>query len=104
MCTFSMISCAFLAPMPWMYCSAITTRLLVGMLTPAIRATMAAPVAGARRPARNSHRVDRAACDKREHDAHPASRGPASCINLLRLGAEYVRTLATRVTLFHGLY
>ena len=30
---------ALAAPMPWMYCNAITTRLLVGMLTPAIRAT-----------------------------------------------------------------
>src|ERR1700754_1063319 len=33
------ISRALASPMPWMYCSATTTRLLVGMLTPAIRAT-----------------------------------------------------------------
>src|SRR5262245_21498626 len=37
--TFAMISLAFLGPIPWIYCSAITTRLLVGMLTPAMRAT-----------------------------------------------------------------
>src|SRR6266568_2481561 len=37
--TFVMISLAFLGPIPWIYCSAITTRLLVGMLTPAMRAT-----------------------------------------------------------------
>src|ERR1700730_600644 len=35
-----MISLAFLGPIPWIYCSAITTRLLVGMLTPAMRATV----------------------------------------------------------------
>src|SRR5262245_48675570 len=39
MWTFSMMSLAFFGPMPWMYWSAITTRLLVGMFTPAIRAT-----------------------------------------------------------------
>src|SRR5437764_1630539 len=48
--SFSMISPAFVWPMPWMYCSAITTRLLVGRLTPAIRATLSAPVAGRYRP------------------------------------------------------
>src|SRR5580704_8506123 len=37
--TLCTISLALAWPMPWMYCSAITTRLLVGMLTPAIRAT-----------------------------------------------------------------
>src|SRR5215470_3389598 len=37
--TFVMISLAFLGPIPWIYCSAIMTRLLVGMLTPAMRAT-----------------------------------------------------------------
>jgi hypothetical protein len=31
--------------MPWIYCSAISTRLLVGMFTPAIRATAFSPVA-----------------------------------------------------------
>src|SRR5262249_46684452 len=34
-----MISLAFPGPIPWIYCNAITTRLLVGMLTPAMRAT-----------------------------------------------------------------
>jgi hypothetical protein len=29
-----------------MYCSAMMTRLLVGILTPAIRATLASPLAG----------------------------------------------------------
>src|SRR3954447_18261374 len=42
--SFSMISPAFVWPIPWIYCSAITTRLLVGRLTPAIRATLLAPV------------------------------------------------------------
>src|ERR1700751_3554518 len=34
-----MISWARCEPIPWMYCNATTTRLLVGMLTPAMRAT-----------------------------------------------------------------
>src|SRR6185437_6522297 len=33
-----MMSLAIFSPMPWIYCSAITARLLVGRLTPAIRA------------------------------------------------------------------
>src|SRR6266566_4384020 len=44
--TLSMTSWALCGPMPWMYWSAITTRLLVGIFTPAIRATIFAPVAG----------------------------------------------------------
>src|SRR4029450_7819667 len=36
--SFVVISLALAGPMPWIYCSAITTRLLVGRLTPAIRA------------------------------------------------------------------
>src|ERR1700730_4108069 len=40
-----MISAAFFWPMPWMYWSAISTRLLVGIFTPAIRATDFSPVA-----------------------------------------------------------
>src|SRR5215468_8463866 len=40
-----MMSPAIFGPMPWMYCSAISTRLLVGMFTPAIRATYVSPVA-----------------------------------------------------------
>src|SRR5262249_47877314 len=43
---FSMISLAFLGPIPWIYWSAMITRLLVGMLTPAMRATALTPVAG----------------------------------------------------------
>src|SRR5262245_32013700 len=39
MWTFSTMSLAFCCPMPWMYWSAMTTRLFVGMFTPAIRAT-----------------------------------------------------------------
>src|ERR1700716_2415015 len=39
------MSAAFLWPMPWMYWSAISTRLLVGIFTPAIRATKFSPVA-----------------------------------------------------------
>src|SRR4051812_40954122 len=41
-----MISAAFFWPMPWMYWSAIRTRLLVGIFTPAIRAKDFSPVAG----------------------------------------------------------
>src|SRR5262249_47862601 len=44
--TFSMISLAFLGPIPWIYWSAMITRLLVGMLTPAMRATALTPVTG----------------------------------------------------------
>src|ERR1700742_2714198 len=40
-----MMSAAFFWPMPWMYWSAIRTRLLVGIFTPAIRATDFSPVA-----------------------------------------------------------
>src|SRR5882757_9479186 len=43
--TFSRMSAAFFWPMPWMYWSAIRTRLLVGIFTPAIRATDFSPVA-----------------------------------------------------------
>jgi hypothetical protein len=38
--------------MPWMYWSAIRTRLLVGIFTPAIRATDFSPVAD---PSRTGH-------------------------------------------------
>src|SRR5579872_471091 len=40
-----MMSAACFWPMPWMYWSAISTRLLVGIFTPAIRATNFSPVA-----------------------------------------------------------
>src|ERR1700735_3407753 len=67
--TFSMISAAFLWPMPWMYWSAIRTRLLVGIFTPAIRATdfspVAAPLGG------GMFQLFRAGVRKREHDALP---------------------------------
>jgi hypothetical protein len=47
-----MISLAFLGPIPWMYCNAMITRLLVGILTPAMRATVFTPAASAgNRPA-----------------------------------------------------
>src|SRR6266540_1090661 len=51
---FSMISWALAGPMPWIYCNATTTRLLVGILTPAIRAKAVPPVAG-RAPAVPPH-------------------------------------------------
>ena len=41
--TFPRISLAFASPIPWMYCSPTTTRLAVGMLTPAIRAKVPTP-------------------------------------------------------------
>src|ERR1700742_4355943 len=64
-----MISAAFFWPMPWMYWSAIKTRLLVGIFTPAIRATDFSPVADPLRTAVLS--LSRASVRKREHDALP---------------------------------
>src|SRR3954449_2164969 len=49
--TLSAISWAFCEPMPWMYWSAMTTRLLVGILTPAMRATCPSPCRRGRRAA-----------------------------------------------------
>src|ERR1700761_236209 len=37
------MSLARLGPIPWIYCSATSTRLLVGMFTPAIRAKAESP-------------------------------------------------------------
>src|SRR3984893_14467779 len=54
--TFVMISLAFLGPIPWIYCSAITTRLLVGMLTPAMRATVIHSYSRRKRSGRRSSR------------------------------------------------
>src|SRR3954452_4200007 len=68
--TFSMISAAFFWPMPWMYWSAIRTRLLVGMFTPAIRAKDFSPVAGRCRTGL-VYLLSRAGVRKREHDALP---------------------------------
>src|ERR1700744_484813 len=64
-----MISAAFFWPMPWMYWSAIRTRLLVGIFTPAIRATDFSPVADPLGMA--CLRLSRASVRKREHDALP---------------------------------
>src|SRR3954449_11162792 len=65
-----MISAAFFWPMPWMYWSAIRTRLLVGIFTPAIRATKFSPVAD---PSRTGpcFLLTRAGVRKHEHDARP---------------------------------
>src|SRR5690349_15239898 len=41
--TFPRISLAFAWPIPWMYCKPTTTRLAVGMFTPAIRAKVSTP-------------------------------------------------------------
>src|SRR5262245_18126016 len=83
-----MMSAAFLWPMTWMYWSAIRTRLLVGVFTPAIRATNFSPVTGAqgrasglkrlrapslveqkRKTTFRHHALARAGVHKREHDA-----------------------------------
>src|SRR3954449_3938378 len=70
--SFSMISPAFVWPIPWIYCSAITTRLLVGRLTPAIRATLLAPVAGRCRPfLRSRFSGENAKC---HDDTRPSAR------------------------------
>src|SRR5207245_11103393 len=83
---FCMIAAAFFWPMPWMYWSAISTRLLVGIFTPAIRATDFSPVAD---PSLTGLKflLSRAGFRKREHDALPliCFGGPASS-KTIRLG------------------
>src|SRR6185312_1002544 len=69
------------------YCSAMTTRLLVGMLTPAIRATalLLKPTSGwpiCSMPVPG---------DKRIHDALAHFEGPGIVPNSLQLGAGYLR-------------
>src|SRR5215213_10443621 len=54
-----------------MYCNAITTRLLVGRLTPAIRATWFAPVAGGAGRFSAPDRGDNAKC---RDDTRPSAR------------------------------
>src|SRR3954470_17658716 len=66
--TFSMISEAFFWPMPWIYWSAISTRLLVGIFTPAIRATDFSPVTG---QVQAGIFIVSGCVRKREHDARP---------------------------------
>src|ERR1700674_5853058 len=67
--TFSKISAAFFWPMPWMYWSAIRTRLLVGIFTPALPDTELYPVAD---PWGNGcFLLSRAGVHNREHDTLP---------------------------------
>src|SRR3981189_271188 len=88
MLTLSMISCAFFWPMPWIYWSAITTRLLVGMFTPAMRAKATTPVAGVpalfpKIPKLQS--IGLRATINASTTPTPRSGGPASWLNLFRL-------------------
>src|ERR1019366_410312 len=79
--TFSMISAAFFWPMPWMYWSAIRTRLLVGIFTPAIRATDFSPVAA---PLGDGHVLAISGRCPQTRTRRPSpwmSRGPASLEN-----------------------
>src|SRR6202035_3819970 len=79
--TFSMISAAFFWPMPWMYWSAIRTRLLVGIFTPAIRATDFSPVAA---PLGDGHVLAISGRCPQTRTRRPSpwmSRGPASFEN-----------------------
>src|SRR5437879_8381460 len=62
------MSAAFFWPLPGMYWSAIRTRLLVGIFTPAIRATDFSPVADPSW-AGLKFLLSRAGFRKREHDA-----------------------------------
>src|SRR6202042_1458828 len=86
-----MISAAFFWPMPWMYWSAIRTRLLVGIFTPAIRATDFSPVANpSRGPAVFS--LSRAGVHKREHDALPLGcRGARHRLKTIRLDTGLIK-------------
>src|SRR4249919_2220666 len=82
--TFSTISAAFFWPMPWMYWSAIRTRLLVGIFTPAIRATDFSPVADQKT---GSFLLSRVGVRKREHDALPLDcLGARHRLETIRLG------------------
>src|SRR5882757_2714473 len=68
MFSFVVISLALVGPMPWIYWSAMTTRLLVGILTPAIRAmkfVLLAPRGAAWLPRTPSHRDARNARQRR---------------------------------------
>jgi hypothetical protein len=62
-----MMSAALFEPMPWMYWSAIKTRLLVGIFTPAIRATDFSPVANPLDGTGFKFLLSRADVRKREH-------------------------------------
>src|ERR1044072_5358578 len=84
----SMISLAFFWPIPWMYCSAITTRLLVGRLTPAIRATLLAPVAGRRRPFLRSRSCGENA--KCHDDTRPSARAGIGAV-LMQNGCRVLK-------------
>src|ERR1700722_5799505 len=86
-----MISAAFFWPMPWMYCSAIRTRLLVGIFTPAIRATDFSPVAGPSRT-RQCFLLSRAGVRKREHDARPLGHlGARHRLKTIRLDTGLIK-------------
>src|SRR6266705_4414942 len=88
------------APIPRIYRSATTTRLLVGILTPAIRATGHAPF-GSRFIGQNQwvnlrpitcrviERTDLLSRDgERQCDAVPSFRGPASALSCLQNGCR----------------
>jgi hypothetical protein len=76
--------------MPWMYWSAISTRLLVGIFTPAIRATDFSPVADLLD--RLCFSLSRAGVRKREHDALPLGYlGPGIVLKTIRLDMGLIK-------------
>src|SRR4030088_3534488 len=94
------MSPAFFWPMPWMYWSAIRTRLLVGIFTPAIRATTFSPVADQLRPGRGSAVFGRASANANTTPFPLHWWGPASFRNyptwirgLLRIQLGFVNRL-----------
>src|ERR1700759_1410131 len=97
-----MMSAAFFWPMPWMYWSAISTRLLVGIFTPAIRATDFSPVAGQCRGPAFFHVVGLYPQTRTRRPSPGLSRGPASLENYptgygLIKGFQLVSSTASRL-------
>ena len=77
-------------PIPWIYCRAITTRLLVGMLTPAMRATALNSCCRPAkwRPGPGSSLRDQSANDNATPSPSPGARHR---LRLLRLDARLIR-------------
>src|SRR6185312_9525195 len=107
-----MISAALFGPMPWMYWSAITTRLLVGILTPAIRATnfLLSPIP---RGFGTSFLLSQTVVCKSEHDAaplrfvgarHRLDNYPTRILRLLRDRRAFRQLSLGFSSLFHELF
>ena len=81
--TLVQMSRAILGPMPWIYCKAMTTRFWVGILTPAMRATLyllaTAPCVPCREAARRSGPRTNSKCTRRPAPAALAPDPIAAC-------------------------